>query len=124
MPWCCTQRVARPGRQPLAGQRRQAAPNWKVLAFGFGHWTQKPAQTFADGIGFTFGTTPDPRLFVTDRPASGLLGDLTGKTLTATVMITGTATAFTAGEGPPENACGTPASVRLYFERNFRRAPP
>jgi hypothetical protein len=102
------------------GKGAKSAPNWKVLSFGSGHWTQKPAQAFADGIGFAFGTTPDPRLFLTDRPASGLLGDLTGKTLTATFTITGTATAFTSGEGPPENECGTPASVRLYFERNFK----
>jgi hypothetical protein len=32
---------------------------------------------------------------LTSHPGSGLLGDLTGKTLTATLTITGTATAFT-----------------------------
>ena len=58
---------------------------------------------------------------MTDHQGSGLLGDLTGKTLTATFTITGTATAFTYyKEGDPENdgKCGTPApaSVRLYFE--------
>ena len=103
------------------GKGAKAAPHWKVLSLGSGHRTQKPAQVFADGIGFAFGTTPDPRLFLTDYTGSGLLGDLTGKTLTATFTITGTATAFTAGDGPPENACGgTPASVRLYFERKFK----
>ena len=102
------------------GKGAKAAPNWKVLSFGSGHWKQRPAQAFADGIGFAFHTTPNPRLFLTDQPASGLLGDLTGKTLTATFTITGTATAFTSGEGPPENACGMPASARLYFQRNFK----
>jgi hypothetical protein len=51
---------------------------------------------------------------------------LTGKTLTATFTITGTATAFTydpgkyvPGDGSAaekNDACPTPASVRLYFE--------
>ena len=82
------------------GKGAKAAPHWKVLSLGSGHRTQKPAQVFADGIGFAFGTTPDPRLFLTDYTGSGLLGDLTGKTLTATFTITGTATAFTAGARP------------------------
>jgi hypothetical protein len=44
---------------------------------------------------------------------------LTGKTLTATFTITGTATAFTYfGESQPGYDCGLPASVRLYFEGN------
>ena len=106
------------------GKGAKAAPNWKVLGLGSsGHtWTSKPAQAFADGIGFAFGSgNPDTKLFLTSHPGSGLLGDLTGKTLTATVTITGTATAFTYyKEGDPENdgKCGTPApaSVRLYFE--------
>jgi hypothetical protein len=56
---------------------------------------------------------------LTSRPGSGLLGDLTGKTLTATFTITGTATAFTYfGESQPGYDCGRPASVRLYFEGN------
>jgi hypothetical protein len=102
------------------GKGAKAAPHWKVVSLGSGHRTQKPAQAFADGIGFVFGTTPDPRLFLTDSSGSGLLGDLTGKTLTATFTITGTATAFAAGEGPPQNDCPTPASVRLYLERKFK----
>jgi hypothetical protein len=47
---------------------------------------------------------------------------LTGKTLTATFTITGTATAFTYfGESQPGYDCGLPASVRLYFEGNHHR---
>jgi hypothetical protein len=103
------------------GKGAKAAPNWKVLSLGSSGQTltSKPAQAFADGIGFAFGTTPDTKLFVTSRPGSGLLGALTGKTLTATFTITGTATAFTFfGEGQPAYDCGLPASVRLYFEGN------
>jgi hypothetical protein len=66
------------------GKSAKAAPNWKVLSLGSGHWTQKPANAFADGIGFAFGTTPNPRLFLTTH-LGGLLGDLTGKTLTAQI---------------------------------------
>lgn len=105
------------------GKGAKAAPNWKVLGLGpGGSWHSEAAKAFADGIGFAFGTdNPDTKLFLTSHPGSGLLGDLTGKTLTATFTITGTATAFTYyKEGDPENdgKCGTPApaSVRLYFE--------
>ena len=105
------------------GKSVKAAPNWKVLSLGAppDSWTTKPAQAFDDGIGFAFGADPYTRLFLTSHRGSGLLGDLTGKTLTATLTITGTATAFTYyKEGDPENdgKCGTPApaSVRLYFE--------
>ena len=107
------------------GKGARAAPNWKVLGAVPGSpWHRKPAEAFADGIGFAFSTTPtDTKLFLMDHRGSDLLGDLTGKTLTARFTITGTATAFTYfGEGNPENdgRCGTPApaSVRLYFEGN------
>jgi hypothetical protein len=38
----------------------RAAPNWKVLSVGSSGqtFTSKPAQAFADGIGFAFSTTP------------------------------------------------------------------
>jgi hypothetical protein len=107
------------------GKGAKAAPNWKVLSRGpGGSFTTKPAQTFADGSGFAFVTDPDTQLFLTPHPGSGLLGDLTGKMLTATFTITGTATAFTYfAEGEPRNdgLCGAPApaSVRLCFERTI-----
>lgn len=106
------------------GKGAKAASNWKVHRLGIppDNWMKSQADAFADGIGFTFGTSaPYPRFFMTTHPGSGLLGDLTGKTLTATFTITGTATSFTIiPGGPTENAlCPTPASVRLYFERNI-----
>jgi hypothetical protein len=110
------------------GKGIKAAPNWKVLSLGIppDNWTNKPAQAYADGIGFEFGSSSPPyrRLFLTTHPGSGLLGDLTGKTLTATFTITGTATVFTYDPGPPQlavlnEACPTPPSVRLYFERDI-----
>lgn len=58
-------------------------------------------------------------LLVTDQKAKfgSLLGDLTGKTITATFTISGATGAFTYyGEGTPSNPCATPANVRLFFE--------
>jgi hypothetical protein len=101
------------------GKGAKATTHWKVHSLGAAGWTTPPegAQAFDDGIGFAFGADPSTRFFMTSNQGSGLLGDLTGKTLTATFTITGTATAFTYNPGPPENeACPTPASVRLYFE--------
>lgn len=103
------------------GRGANAAPNWKVIGKNpSGHeGASRPAQAFDDGIGFAF--EPDPqgnKLFLTDHRGS-LLGNLTGKTLTATFTIIPTGAMFTyTGEGESWNACGTPthASVRLYFE--------
>lgn len=108
------------------GKSVKAAPNWKVLSLGAppDSWTTKPAQAFDDGIGFAFGADPYTRLFLTSHRGSGLLGDLTGKTLTATFTITGTAIAFTYDPGmgtlaDKNEACPTPASVRLYFDGDY-----
>jgi hypothetical protein len=108
------------------GKGGKAAPKWKVLSLGSSGqtFTSKPAQAFDDGIGFAFGADPYTRLFVTSYLGSGLLGDLTGKTLTATFTITGTATAFTYDPGAGtladrNKACPTPASVRLYFQGDY-----
>ena len=104
------------------GNGTLAASNWKVLTLrpSGQSYTSKRGQTLANGIGFTFGTTPNTALFVTSHPGSALLGDLTGKTLTATFTITGTATAFTYNgqNNQPGNPCTSPASVRLYFAGN------
>ena len=53
------------------GKSANAAPKWKVLTLRSGHWKQKPAQAFADGFGFAFGTTQDARLLLTNHPGSG-----------------------------------------------------
>ena len=107
-----TSRRARAPRRRLTGRS-------SALALATGHRSRRRCSPTASAS--PSARPRDPRLFLTDYTGSGLLGDLTGKTLTATFTITGTATAFTAGDGPPENACGgTPASVRLYFERKFK----
>ena len=113
-----------PGDDFSQGKGAKATTHWKVLSLGAppDRWTTKEAQAFDDGIGFAFGADPYNRFFLTSHQGSGLLGDLTGKTLTATFTITGAATAFTYDPGPASElttkneACPTPASVRLYFE--------
>lgn len=102
------------------GNGANAAPNWKVYSLSSSGQTYatKGAQASNGGIGFDFMTTPNTRLFMTTHPGD-LLGDLTGKTITATFTIVGSSPAFTYyGEGQTWNPCGTPASVRLYFEGN------
>jgi hypothetical protein len=72
------------------------------------------------GIGFDFLDTPDTALLGTSHPSyrGDLWGDMTGKTISARVGVTVTsgAPAFTY-YGQPD-ACGTPASVRFYFQTN------
>lgn len=67
-------------------------------------------------VGFTFLDTPDTALFMTGHPAynATLLGDLTGKTVSASIVISATGGTFIY-----YGTCGnTPANVRLYFSTN------
>lgn len=82
----------------------------------------KPATISSTGnsVEFIFTRTPDVSLFTTTHPAynGSLLGDLAGKTISASYDISG-ATVFTYyGQGTTGNPCPTPASVRLYFRTN------
>lgn len=63
-----------------------------------------------------FTTTPDTALLLTTQGSQrgSLLGDITGKTVTATFTIAGTGTDFTY-YGEPDG-CGTAPSARLFFE--------
>jgi hypothetical protein len=117
------------------GKGAKATTHWEVQRLGAAlPWTTEKARVFDDGIGFAFGAYPYSRFFLTSDHGSGLLGDLTGKTLTATFTITGTATAFTydpgnyvPGDDSPfekNDACPTPASVRLYFEGKHNGKDP
>ena len=66
---------------------------------------------------FQFTSSPDTALLVTTRGSSkgASLGDLTGRTVTATFTISA-ASAFTYwGEGTADNPCVYPANTRLYF---------
>ena len=69
------------------------------------------------GIGFDFLFTPDTALLATSHPSynGDLLGDMSGKSLSATVGVTVTnGTQFTY-YGEPDG-CGRPANVRFYFQ--------
>jgi hypothetical protein len=105
----------------LPASADSAASKWKV-----GYYTPSNPGTLSmssaiqgGGIAsFGFTNLPNTALLVTTHGSfkGQLLGDLTGKTLTATFEISGTTGAFTYfGEGTPENPCGTPASVRMFF---------
>jgi hypothetical protein len=66
----------------------------------------------------TNATGAGTSLLMTTHPGD-LLGDLTDMSITATFTITGTDPVFTYyGDGQSWNPCGTPASVRLYFQGN------
>lgn len=66
--------------------------------------------------GLQFGKPDNTRLLYTDKDVS-LLGNDLGKTVAASYTIAGVTGAFTYyGEGTLSNPCGTPASIRVYFE--------
>lgn len=65
---------------------------------------------------FDFTSQDNTALLVTTRGSSPYLGDLTGKTITATFTISGATGAFTYfGEGTADNPCVYPANTRLFF---------
>jgi hypothetical protein len=98
-----------------------AASKWRV-----GYYTPSnpgtlsmSAATQGGGIAsFGFTNQPNTALLATTHGSfkGQLLGNLTGRTLTASFEISGATGAFTYfGEGTPDNPCGTPANVRLFF---------
>ncbi len=95
-------------------------PNWHL--FGLTPSNQTLASPVARGQGgdlatFDFPSSPTANYLLTSQGSQKgtLLGDLTGnKTITATFSITGTAPTFF--YDTTDNPCGTPASVRLFFE--------
>jgi len=101
------------------------AVKWKVVDYN--RVTTDPARipfklTVGNngGIGFDFLYTPDTALLGTSHPSyrGDLWGDMTGKNVSAKVgvTVTGGTPIFTYYAEP--EACGTPASVRFYFQTN------
>lgn len=78
----------------------------------------KPSVLMSGGIGFTFPDTPDTSGFSTKHPAynGSLLGNLENKTVSANISVTSFGAFTYYGQGSPGNPCGTPATVRLYFQ--------
>ncbi|MDX6384390.1 MAG: hypothetical protein QOK48_1963 [Blastocatellia bacterium] len=96
---------------------KAGAVKWKVVDYN--RIQTHPARTpnkISGGIAFDFLNTPDTALLGTSHPSykGDLLGDMTGKTVSARVGVSGATAQFTY-----YGTCGTrPANVRLYFETN------
>jgi hypothetical protein len=112
----------------LAGVTVLAAVVWSAgpVAAGGSHWKvgyitpsgktlsfASADRTDAGIAAFNFTDQPNTSLLVTTHGSSPLLGDQTGKTITATFDITGATGFFYDTTGNP---CGTPANTRLYFQ--------
>jgi len=100
---------------------KSGAVKWKVIDYN--RIQTHPARIpfkIPGGIGFDFLNTPDTALLGTSHPSyrGDLLGDLSGKSVSADVGVTVTPlTQFTYfGEGTPDNPCVRAANVRLYFQ--------
>jgi hypothetical protein len=95
---------------------------YNINAAGTAYVPTKPA-TFTNptGIGFNFQSTPVTGLLTTTKDKS-LLGNLTGKTITATFTITGTNPTFIYGGEPDGSGAG--ATARLYFVSNAKAFSP
>jgi hypothetical protein len=106
----------------LAGSNAadNGASKWK--AWNYNRVTTHPDEVAArtgngDEIEFSFLGTPDTAFLLTKHPSykGTLLGDLTGKTLSATVGVSVTADTVFHYYGEPD-ACGRAPNVRFYFE--------
>jgi len=98
----------------------EGAPKWKVWSYNPSNRALRgnvPAGTSPGVATFPFPATPDVALLVTDHGSykGSLLGDLTGKTVSATVSAAGGPFTYY-GQGTPQNPCGPPANVRLFFQ--------
>lgn len=107
--------------QPAVAASAGGASGWHV-----GYYTPSGrALSFAEASPLSGGVAsldftgqPDTALLITQQGSDkgSLLGDLTGRTVSATFQVTGlnTGASFTYyGEPDP---CGSPASVRIFFE--------
>jgi hypothetical protein len=98
----------------------EGAPKWKVWSYNPSNRALRgnvPAAANPGIATFPFPATPDVALLVTDHGSykGTLLGDLTGKTVSATVSAAGGPFTYF-GQGTPQNPCGAPANVRLFFQ--------
>jgi hypothetical protein len=108
----------------LLGVLSSAALVATFLAIGSSASASASLWQLADGsaqkagavAGFQFQQPDNTRLLYTDKDQT-LLGTDSEKTIAAGYTISGVTGPFTYyGEGTPSNPCGTPASVRVYFE--------
>jgi hypothetical protein len=106
---------------PLFAASDNAASKWKVWTYNPSNRAFKgsvPATSSGNVLAtFPLPATPDVALLVTDHGAYKdiLLGDLTGKTLSATVSDSGGPFTYY-GANTPSNPCPGTATVRFYFQ--------
>jgi hypothetical protein len=102
------------------GTGANAAPNWKV--YNYNSSGQAYATTVATassaGIGFNFLSAPNTAFFMTGQQKD-LLGDLSGKTITATFTISASSDPAFTYYGAPGDCGLVGPSVRLFFEGNM-----
>ncbi len=96
------------------------AVKWKVVDYNRN--TTHPARIpykINSGIAFDFLNTPDTALLGTSHPSyrGDLIGNMSGKMLSARVGVTVTPGTAFSYYGEPDG-CGNPAYVRFYFETN------
>ena len=89
--------------------------NWKVYTYNPSGNALSSKQA-DEGPAFTFTTEPDTALFAAQR-LEGPNTSLAGRTITAEIRIDAPAATTFQYYGEP-GACGTPASVRMYFSTN------
>jgi hypothetical protein len=100
---------------PMAAEA--ATPtDWKIYSYnpGGGLSSKQAMSAGTDVADFDFLSTPDDALLAIKQPTGPHVA-LNGKTITATFAIDGAATFQYFGQ---PDACGTPASTRLYFNTN------
>ena len=97
---------------------KPGAVKWKVVDYN--RVQTHPARIpdkIPGGISFNFLNVPDTAMLVTSHPSynGSLLGDLSGKTVSARVGVTVSPLTDFDYYGEPD-ACGRAANVRLYFQ--------
>ena len=99
---------------------KPGAVKWKVVDYN--RVRTHPARIpfkIPGGIGFDFLDTPDTALLGTSHPSyrGDLIGDLSGKSVSADVGVTVSPLTQFTYYGDPDG-CGRAANVRFYFETN------
>jgi len=106
---------------PAPAASDNSAPKWKVWTYNPSNRAFKgsvPAKDAPNAIAtFPFPVAPDTALLITDHGSykGTLLGDLTGKTISATVSTAGGPFTYY-GANTPSNPCPGTATVRFYFQ--------